>query len=258
MSDSEFIVISLLTLLILLQLLGLLFNYSTRTQLQSHLGTLKRVMLEAQTGKDFKSMMLDPLGSSKELEQVVLAFNEMLATIQQREKMLKKLSYTDPLTGAANRRAFEQYFDEQWGIASSNESALSVALIDIDHFKRFNDRFGHLAGDQCLKEVTVAVEQTLCNSNSFLARYGGEEFIIILPGIEIDEAAQIAEQARKNIAELRIPMGIDYNKQNFITISIGVASITPSSKMAKEDLIEVADQALYEAKSGGRNKVVIK
>ena len=134
---------------------------------------------------------------------------------------------------------------------------LSLAFIDIDYFKEYNDTYGHQAGDDCLKSVSRSIVHAVKKQSELIARYGGEEFVIILPETDRAHAAQVVEDVRKQVEALQIPHAKN-DLSHYVTVSIGVASMKPTAALTKASLIELADQALYEAKTKGRNRVVSK
>ena len=165
---------------------------------------------------------------------------------------LEQLNRTDPLTGLANRRQLDAALADAWADAMDSGGPVSVIMIDIDHFKLYNDHYGHLGGDSCLQKVAAAVAQAT-RSTDIAARYGGEEFSIILPGTDLAAARRAAERVRLNVACLLEEHVSSPN--GFITISVGVASAGPSDRGTAKDLVEQADRNLYDAKRGGRNRV---
>lgn len=184
------------------------------------------------------------------------ALNETLSLeVQERkkaQKALKELSEKDVLTGIYNRRKFNTYYETEWNAAKREGRELSVLMIDIDLFKIYNDRYGHLAGDQALHQVAIALDQAVSRPRDFVARYGGEEFICLLPETSQAAAVQLAERMRQHVEDLHYIHEFS-ETANVITISVGVASMIPGKKQAKEELIDLADKALYLAKSDGRN-----
>ncbi|MDM8533759.1 diguanylate cyclase [Clostridiaceae bacterium HSG29] len=160
----------------------------------------------------------------------------------------------DALTNIPNRRMFNQILNEEWFREMRNYDHLSVFMMDIDYFKQYNDKYGHVAGDECLKKVAKIIDESFNRVGDFVARYGGEEFVAIIPSFEYDDAKIMAEKVRKSIREAEIPHE-DSKISNFLTISIGVASIVPSAKYSPTFLVEEADSALYLAKKSGRNIV---
>ncbi len=192
----------------------------------------------------------------------LLIFEPMVRRILRKSELLERanralarLSALDGLTGAANRRAFEQRLDEEWRRASRDSTPLALLMIDIDHFKSYNDRYGHPAGDQCLKTISRDLKARLRRPADFLARYGGEEFAIVLPDTDLSGAVIVAEDLRRRTMAL----GLRHSASpvaRVVTLSIGVAEADPSSAgWGPSNLVEAADQALYKAKRLGRNQV---
>lgn len=174
------------------------------------------------------------------------------------EDELAELALTDALTGIANRRAFEQAFARGWRDAVGARGALSLLLVDIDHFKRFNDRFGHQVGDDCLRAVAAALRGAADRPDSTVARFGGEEFAVILPGADADQALAAAEAARAAIVALAVPHPGGATADCVVTASIGAATALARSGAGAAmpgELLQAADTALYRAKDNGRNRV---
>jgi diguanylate cyclase (GGDEF)-like protein len=174
---------------------------------------------------------------------------------------LYRLANSDGLTKVANRRRFNEYLDIEWQKLEQEEAELSLILCDIDFFKKYNDTYGHQAGDACLQKVATAIVESVNSSTNdvsgekLVARYGGEEFTIILPRTTPETAVDIAEQIRVGVKNLEIehiqsPVGC-------VTLSLGVASTFPKSSTSKEKLISAADGALYQAKDQGRDRVIL-
>ncbi len=175
--------------------------------------------------------------------------------LKRHRDILENLSSRDGLTGIANRRRFDEFFEQEWWRAKRKKTQLSLILMDIDHFKQYNDNYGHLAGDDCLKQIALTLDNQLKRPTDLVARYGGEEFVCILPDTDNKGALQIAKQFMKSISDLKIPHSYS-NTANHVTISLGIATVTPSnSSLSKEELIKVADRNLYEAKANGRNQM---
>lgn len=178
-------------------------------------------------------------------EQELAAANELLA----------ELSATDGLTGIANRRRFDEALAQEWLRATRAGTPLSLLLIDIDHFKAYNDHYGHLAGDECLRCVAQILSDCLRRAGELVARYGGEEFALLLPGAELEEAQALAQRCCERLREA----AIDHSNSNtaaHLTLSIGAATISPLPSQKPELLITAADNALYRAKHAGRNRCV--
>jgi len=159
---------------------------------------------------------------------------------------LHRMSSTDPLTGAANRRQFDDAIALEWRRAARAQAPLALMMIDIDYFKAFNDQRGHQAGDDCLCRVAETLRKRLHRAGDLVARYGGEEFAVLVAGVTREQARELAESLRAAVEELGLS-----------TISIGVAHGVPDRDGAPQDLIRAADEALYAAKAAGRNRVSV-
>lgn len=171
------------------------------------------------------------------------------------EEVLRKLSSLDGLTGLANRRTFDNTLNDEWHRALRTKNHFSLIMVDIDFFKKFNDQYGHQAGDKCLKDVARKMKDAVKRPGDLVARYGGEEFVVVLPMTDKKNAFTIAEHMRKDVESLKIPHELS-KPGKFITISLGVATVTPKFEYSQSELLEEADKALYMAKREGRNKVV--
>jgi diguanylate cyclase (GGDEF)-like protein len=165
---------------------------------------------------------------------------------------LNAISNIDPLTGLANRRQLDQFLDTLWPQQRASGQPVGVLMLDIDHFKHFNDRYGHQQGDRCLKVVGESVSEQL-RAEDLVARVGGEELLVVLPGADLAEAVRIAERIRA--ALLRRAIQHAASPEGVVTVSIGAAAAAPSDGVTQHDLIAAADEALYAAKAHGRNRV---
>lgn len=172
------------------------------------------------------------------------------------ENELRALSRQDALTGLPNRRAYEQTLATEWRRALRNQRPLSVLLLDIDHFKGYNDQYGHPMGDACLRQVADVLRAGCRRSADTMARFGGEEFIAIFPETDAPDAANVAEHMRAAIQDRALPHA-KADGPAVVTISIGVAALVPENGLSPTDLVRMADQALYAAKHAGRNQVVL-
>jgi len=180
---------------------------------------------------------------------------EVSGQLELANRELQRLSREDHLTGLANRRVFDERLLSEWQRARREQADIALILTDIDHFKAFNDHYGHQAGDHCLMQVAKELERAARRPGDLAARYGGEEFAILLPSTGIHEATQIAGQICRSIAELGIP-NIHSPTSERVTASFGVASCIPSGRASARTLVAAADTMLYRAKESGRNRVV--
>ena len=177
--------------------------------------------------------------------------NEFL--LKEKTKDIERLSQTDGLTGLYNRRYFDTAFEYEWNRAIRNKTTIAMVLCDIDHFKRVNDTFGHLAGDAYLKLTANVLKQVAKRKTDIVARYGGEEFIILMPGDSMENVLDLAERIR--ISMEKTALIFDRNKIK-TTVSLGVAGVIPKPFEKRESLVSKADDAMYEAKNRGRNRVI--
>lgn len=174
----------------------------------------------------------------------------------QLQKQLEKLSYQDGLTGVANRRMFDNRLQMEWSNAQRNSLPLSLILLDIDYFKQYNDHYGHVRGDDCLKSVGQALSGAAVRPRDLLARYGGEEFVLLLPETDAQAAAQVAERCRQLIREQNIQHAHS-QVAPLLTISLGVGTLVPGPFDQPEAFLERVDSLLYKAKHQGRDQAVL-
>ena len=173
--------------------------------------------------------------------------------LQQAYIDMKQLASVDGLTGIANRRRFDEALEAEWHRALHNQTPLSLLMIDADHFKAYNDRYGHVAGDECLRRIATVLARSTYRPHDLVARYGGEEFAILLPEVPGNLAEGVAHRMRTNVAtEDVIHEG---NPLGYVTVSVGFSSIVPASGLSPRQLVSAADGALYLAKKNGRNRV---
>jgi diguanylate cyclase (GGDEF)-like protein len=168
-------------------------------------------------------------------------------------RTINLLSTTDQLTGIPNRRGFDTQMLREWGRTMREGLPLSILMIDVDNFKKYNDTYGHPQGDEVLRAVAKTLTGTLARSIDYAARYGGEEFAVILPNTGLQGAMKIAEQIRANVEGLIIPLVS--GEPTGVTVSIGAHTMVPSQTTLPDELIAIADKALYTAKESGRNRV---
>jgi diguanylate cyclase (GGDEF)-like protein len=194
-----------------------------------------------------------------EFEPLAAALDDMARKLAAREEELQianqhleELASLDGLTGLANRRGFDR-LEEEWQRAAQRGGPLALMMIDIDHFKLFNDRYGHVRGDACLRAVGETLSLVTLDDAVLVARYGGEEFALLLPGLDFARAIALADEARRAIEDLLITHA--ESDHGHVTVSIGVESLLPRNNQPAADLVEAADRALYAAKRTGRNAV---
>jgi diguanylate cyclase (GGDEF)-like protein len=175
--------------------------------------------------------------------------------LAQANRELYQMMITDGLTQVANRRYFDEYVLQQWQTHLEERKCLGILLCDVDHFKAFNDTYGHQAGDACLYDVAQAIKSALRQESDLMARYGGEEFVVVLASqVTLSEAQRIADRICHQVRALAIPHR--RSPGECVTISVGIACATPSTEFPVTKLISLADQALYECKSRGRDRAI--
>jgi diguanylate cyclase (GGDEF)-like protein len=168
---------------------------------------------------------------------------------------LKAQSSVDGLTGIFNRRRFDETLNEEWRRARRNQKAISLLMMDIDFFKAYNDHYGHLAGDDCLRKMAKELPGIVHRPADLVARYGGEEFVILLPETDSDGTLHIANRVQEKLKVMNIPHAYS-SVADHVTLSIGAITLIPTDELTPFDLIQRADELLYEAKQNGRNMVV--
>ena len=176
--------------------------------------------------------------------------------VSQRTVALHRLATVDDLTKLVNRRQFNKLLEQEWRRGLRRQQPLSLILCDIDYFKNYNDTYGHLAGDDCLRFVARVLQDSVKGDRELAARYGGEEFAILLPETNSIEASKVAAAIENAIHNLKITHKTSLN-YNYVTLSMGIATFTPSYNKYYEQLIQASDEALYEAKNRGRDRFVI-
>lgn len=175
-------------------------------------------------------------------------------TLKLQSDILRSMALLDGLTGVANRRKFDEQLLRDWRQSQREQTSLSLILVDVDHFKRYNDHYGHQAGDAALQAVARVLTSTLRRPHDLLARYGGEEFVGVLPNTGLSEAVELAERMQAGVRALNLEHSGSPEAQ-VVTISLGVATVVARSDLAPQALVEAADQQLYAAKQAGRARV---
>ncbi len=185
---------------------------------------------------------------------VVRARVKTQLTLKAQTDALRMLASLDGLTGVPNRRIFDERLDAEWRACRRSGSPLSLLMVDVDHFKLYNDHYGHLDGDQCLKAIASALASSVERGRDMLARFGGEEFVCLLPDTDLEGAKHIAEKLRQAVEGLAIPH-VESKTAATVTVSLGVATTAQCDALEPPDLLKVADEQLYLAKQSGRNRV---
>lgn len=219
------------------------------------------VLVRVENQLKIRSLQTQLLERNAQLQQEIQDRLEAESALRIANQKLQNLANSDGLTGAANRRRFDEYLQEQWQELQESPAPLSLILCDVDYFKRYNDTYGHLAGDSCLQAIVRGVQEAIATRHKeiapqiLLARYGGEEFAIILPHADRPLAVEIAKEIHGAIQQLQIPHS-DSSIGESVTVSLGVAMVIPTPHLNPKMLISRADEALYAAKARGRDRVV--
>jgi diguanylate cyclase (GGDEF)-like protein/PAS domain S-box-containing protein len=221
--------------------------------LHSHPDETVHMELELKDGIVLDTYSSPVVGKDNEHYGRIWTFRDV--TEQKRHRnMLETLSATDGLTGIANRRWFDEFFEHEWRRCMREQHPLSLVLMDIDFFKEFNDHYGHLEGDDCLRRVADALVSVVRRSGDLVARYGGEEFTCVLPNTDAKGAETVAYKVREKMDEIGIPHRFS-TAADHVTLSFGVAALIPQKDQVPSDLLQLADDFLYSAKQNGRNQV---
>jgi diguanylate cyclase (GGDEF)-like protein len=207
---------------------------------------------------EFLARVRSALLLKKEMDQRKLRESELLELkthLEEANRRLEELSHQDGLTQIANRRRFDGYLESEWKRAKRTKSPLSLIMLDIDFFKLYNDAYGHVAGDECLKSVALLFKQCLKRPEDLAARYGGEEFAAVLPNTDRNGAMVVSQEIQTRLEEKKI-LHESSVIAPYLTVSIGAVTWVPESEKAPSQLVQMADQALYSAKKRGRNTIV--
>ena len=192
----------------------------------------------------------------KQRDRAYVALRESQRRMEEKNFELMQETVVDGLTGVGNRRAFDAALERFWLSSLRSRSHISLIMIDVDYFKLFNDLYGHIEGDDCLKSIAKALTSELPRATDFVARYGGEEFAVVLSSTDLLGATLVADRLRKKIEQLKIQHKKSTVSQ-YVSISVGVSSVIPERNMGRKNLVLSADKALYEAKGKGRNRVAV-
>lgn len=199
-----------------------------------------------------QQQLVDNLRTSE--HELELRVAERTDELRELNNQLEAMSLTDALTGIANRRRFDQVLEQEWGHARRSGELLALAVVDVDWFKRYNDHYGHPAGDACLREIAQALATTVNRSTDLVARYGGEEFVFLAPMTDLTGVRGMAQKLLQAVEALALPH--ELSPLGRVSISIGVAAMVPGQEASAEVLVARADAALYEAKKQGRNQLM--
>lgn len=185
------------------------------------------------------------------------ALDESQKKLIEMNQALQRLSHVDGLTGLSNRRYLDEYLVTEWKRAARELGDFAVLMIDVDNFKSYNDNYGHLAGDEVLKQVAGAVRKCLRRPADLAARFGGEEFVVVLPGTSLSGAQHMGERICRGVESLKVDHGV-LGEGRVVTVSVGGASTLPVRGGIATDLLAIADEALYQAKDTGKNRAVVR
>lgn len=207
-----------------------------------------RVVLQAKVSAMYRLVRMQ-----RALVQLTEQLNQANEQLNLANQELHRVSMTDGLTGIPNRRVFDELLVREWRRCARLQKPISVVMLDVDYFKKFNDRYGHQAGDQCLRAAARVIASAVPRASDLAARYGGEEFVLILSETDRDGACSVANRIREQIAGLKVAN--EDSPHHCVTLSCGVSTVVPGEDKPVEKLVKSADNALYMAKRQGRNRV---
>ncbi|KZL92379.1 diguanylate cyclase [Clostridium magnum] len=223
--------------------------------LKNAISALEDNIIETDKDKELYRNLVEEYKALLEQTKRITRISDMIGNkLNCVRRSVDKASKIDFLTNIYNRRYFNELLIKEWKSCEESKSFLSILMIDVDKFKRYNDIYGHLSGDKCLKRISEEIKNVVKESNDIVSRYGGEEFIVLIPNSDLEKAKSMAENLRKNIELLGI-VHQGSEKYKIVTVSIGIASAIPNENLSPEKLINLADDALYRAKNCGRNRV---
>ncbi|HEY3852538.1 MAG TPA: diguanylate cyclase [Steroidobacteraceae bacterium] len=237
-------------------MMGLMFYHSLAVNLSIVLAYLAAGTMLQLPGGEFAFDMLSVAATNVFCASVAYMHEKTSRLRFLEAALLREMVARDGLTGIQNRRMFDQHIQRVWCQAVRDTQRVAVLLVDIDCFKDYNDRYGHQAGDECLRAVAVSLSQCARRPMDFVARYGGEEFAVILYEASREYVAEVLTRIQRSIAELNIPHEAS-RVASRLTVSIGAAFVLPGASRTHDGLVQLADEALYGAKEQGRNRVVV-
>lgn len=217
---------------------------------------LEEIVIRVESQLNQKRLYKKLQSQNELLKQEIKVRERLQSELLEANQHLENLALLDGLTGVANRRKFNEFLDSEWKRLFREKLPLSLILCDVDFFKNYNDAYGHLLGDECLRQVAQTLHCLAKRSSDLVARYGGEEFGVILPNTDSKGAFYIAENMREAVNNLKIPH-LKSQVGQFVTLSAGVATLIPNSDVTPKTLIERTDEALYTSKIQGRNRVSV-
>jgi diguanylate cyclase (GGDEF)-like protein len=214
------------------------------------------VIIRVENQLTLRRLQQQLIQKNEELEKEISERQKAELELKQAYSALEKLAYLDGLTRVANRMYLDKFLHHEWNRAKREQESIALVLCDIDYFKNYNDTYGHLVGDRCLRQIANALCKVVKRSTDVVARYGGEEFCIVLLNTNLSGAINVATAIQERVQELRIlhqnsPIG------NYVTISLGLAAYIPTEKTSFKHLIQMADDALYQAKAAGKNQFFV-
>lgn len=209
---------------------------------------VQRVVLQAKVDAMHRLVRMQ-----RALVKLTEQLNQANEQLNRANQELHRVSMTDGLTGIANRRVFDESLAREWRRCARIQKPLSVVMLDVDYFKKFNDRYGHQAGDECLKAAAKQIASEVPRASDLAARYGGEEFVLILGETDGEGARSVANRIREQVEGLKVAN--EDSPHRYVTVSCGISTVVPSDDRPVETLVKSADNALYLAKKQGRNTV---
>lgn len=233
-------------------LVGLLYFGLLAPSFLRPLSAMSKALAKIERERDLSGSL--PVKGAPELQALARTLNGLMRQVEADREEISLLSLTDELTRLPNRRRFEQVLAHEWTSASRLKQSIAVLLCDVDHFKDYNDHYGHPAGDDCLRRIAGCIQRALMRRTDVAARYGGEEFIVILPDTDTHGALTSAQRIVNAVRELRLPHKAS-PVEEVVTVSIGFYAATPTAERLPSEWVSLADSALYRAKAGGRNRV---
>jgi diguanylate cyclase (GGDEF)-like protein len=191
-----------------------------------------------------------------ERKQTEQRIQHLVQQLEIEKKAAQHNAITDSLTGLANRRYFDEALNLDFHRMKRSKTPFSLIMLDVDHFKKFNDHYGHIAGDDCLRKIGMVLRSLVGRVTDTVARYGGEEFVVILPDTDEKGAASLAERIRLKVEELAIPHATS-EVAKVLSITLGVVTVYSTELSSPEQILSLADEALYKAKNEGRNRISV-